>query len=52
MHSQHEKNNLSWFWGTLQRFKPLWLQVAIASLLINCFALAAPLFTMNVYDRV
>ena len=52
MQTKNENNKLSWFWGTLQRFKPLWLQVAIASLLINCFALAAPLFTMNVYDRV
>lgn len=51
-HTKNEKNQFSWFWGTLKRFKPLWMQVAVASLLINCFALAAPLFTMNVYDRV
>lgn len=51
-HSKNENVRFSWFWGTLKRFRPLWMQVAIASLLINCFALAAPLFTMNVYDRV
>lgn len=51
-HTQHESTLISWFWGTLSRFTPLWKQVAIASFLINCFALAAPLFTMNVYDRV
>jgi ATP-binding cassette, subfamily C, bacterial LapB len=52
MRTNNEENKLTWFWGTLQRFKPLWLQVAIAAFLINCFALSAPLFTMNVYDRV
>lgn len=41
-----------WFWSTVRRFWPIYSQVAIASLVVNLFALASPLFTMNVYDRV
>lgn len=41
-----------WFWGTLLKSWPLYSEVIIASLLINFFALASPLFIMNVYDRV
>ncbi|MES9845525.1 MAG: type I secretion system permease/ATPase [Candidatus Sedimenticola sp. PURPLELP] len=42
----------SWFWGTLGRFWPTYSQVLLAAVLINSFALASPLFVMNVYDRV
>ncbi|WP_417535310.1 type I secretion system permease/ATPase [Methylophaga sp.] len=41
-----------WFWGTILRFWPIYGQVFIASILVNSFALASPLFVMNVYDRV
>ena len=41
-----------WFWGTLARSKDAFVSVIIASLLINVFVVAVPLFTMNVYDRV
>jgi ATP-binding cassette subfamily C protein LapB len=41
-----------WFWGTLNRSRQIYFSVVIGSVLINLFALAAPLFTMNVYDRV
>jgi ATP-binding cassette subfamily C protein LapB len=41
-----------WFWGTLKKFAPIYSHVMIASFLVNCFALASPLFVMNVYDRV
>jgi ATP-binding cassette subfamily C protein LapB len=41
-----------WFWGTLNRSKDVFLSVLLASLLINLFVVATPLFTMNVYDRV
>lgn len=41
-----------WFWGTIKRFKPIYVHTILASLLINLFALVSPLFTMNVYDRV
>ncbi len=41
-----------WFWGTLRRFRTMYAEVAFASLMINLFALASPLFVMNVYDRV
>ncbi len=41
-----------WFWSTLQLSKSMYKDVLIASLLINIFVLASPLFTMNVYDRV
>lgn len=41
-----------WFWGTLRAEVPTYVEVAIATVLINLFALASPLFFMNVYDRV
>jgi ATP-binding cassette subfamily C protein LapB len=41
-----------WFWSTLKLSIPIYRDVLIASLLINLFVLATPLFTMNVYDRV
>jgi len=41
-----------WFWGTLRRSRQIYLSVVVGSVLVNVFALATPLFTMNVYDRV
>ena len=41
-----------WFWGTLKRSKKIYIDVILASFIINLFVLASPLFTMNVYDRV
>ena len=41
-----------WFWGTIKRSRKIYFDVIIASLVINIFVLASPLFTMNVYDRV
>ncbi|MBF0195632.1 MAG: type I secretion system permease/ATPase [Magnetococcales bacterium] len=42
----------SWFWGTLRRYWTIYGEAVVATLLINLFALASPLFIMNVYDRV
>lgn len=42
----------SWFWGTLRQFLPIYKHVILASVAVNLFAIASPLFTMNVYDRV
>jgi len=41
-----------WFWDTVKKSKGIYLNVIIASIMINLFILATPLFTMNVYDRV
>ena len=41
-----------WFWGALAGQWPVYRDVLAAALLINVIALAMPLFTMNVYDRV
>mgnify|MGYP000016157536 FL=1 len=41
-----------WFWGTIVKFWPIYGEVFLASILVNLFALASPLFIMNVYDRV
>ena len=41
-----------WFWSVVSRFWPNYGHVAVAALIVNVLGLAAPLFTMNVYDRV
>ena len=41
-----------WFWGALLDQRFVYRDVLWAALLINVFALAFPLFSMNVYDRV
>lgn len=42
----------TWFWSTLKLFRGAYAQVAVAAFMVNLFALAGPMFTMNVYDRV
>lgn len=41
-----------WFWGVLAKYRPIYRDVAVASLVINLLGLASPLFVMNVYDRI
>ena len=41
-----------WFWRVMAENRALYRDVLLAALLSNLFALAMPLFTMNVYDRV
>jgi ATP-binding cassette subfamily C protein LapB len=41
-----------WFWGVVRQAWPIYGEVLVGSFLINVFALAMPLFIMNVYDRV
>ncbi len=47
-----DKDQGHWFFGTLWRSKEIYYSVIVASLMINLFVLATPMFTMNVYDRV
>ncbi len=41
-----------WFWDIIYKSWPIYSEALVASLLVNLFALASPLFIMNVYDRV
>ncbi len=41
-----------WFWSTLWQSKRIYRDVFIASFLINIFAIATPMFTRLVYDKV
>jgi ATP-binding cassette subfamily C protein LapB len=46
------RSTRDWFWDSILEHKRIYKEVAVAAVLINLFALASPLFTMNVYDRV
>lgn len=41
-----------WFWSALKENMRAYQEVIVASVMINCFALASSLYIMNVYDRV
>lgn len=41
-----------WFFGPVLRHKSIYLQVILASVFINLFALASAFYIMTVYDRV
>ncbi|MBO9481164.1 type I secretion system permease/ATPase [Salinisphaera sp. G21_0] len=41
-----------WFWGSLLESRRIYREVLLASLLVNVFALAVPLFVRLIYDRV
>ncbi|OHD98592.1 MAG: ABC transporter [Sulfurimonas sp. RIFCSPLOWO2_12_FULL_36_74] len=47
---KHEDRH--WFWGTLAYSRGVYMDVIIASFLINLFVMASPIFTLNIYDRV
>jgi ATP-binding cassette subfamily C protein LapB len=47
---KHEDHH--WFWGTLSYSRGVYMDVIIASFLINLFVMASPIFTLNIYDRV
>ncbi len=41
-----------WFWSAARQYWPEYSQVILASVVVNILALATPIFTMTVYDRV
>lgn len=41
-----------WLFGTLGAFWRSYSRVALAAIFINLLAIASPIFTMNVYDRI
>ena len=45
-------SNEHWFWSAFKPSGGIYAQVIAASVVVNLFALAMPLFIMNVYDRV
>lgn len=48
---RHESKG-HWFWQVIADNRKLYRDVVLAGVAINLFALAMPLFVMNVYDRV
>lgn len=46
------KRSRHWFWGVIRENRALYRDVILGSVVINLFAVAMPLFVLNVYDRV
>lgn len=51
-HASQEIAGKFWFWNAVKKLWSAYGEMLLASLLINLFAIAVPIFTMNVYDRV
>lgn len=51
---RQDTGNISghWFWNSVTPLWPAYVQVFLAAALINVLVIAAPLFIMNIYDRV
>ena len=47
-----EAKRKHWFWSEVWKVRREFWPVMLAALVVNMLALAVPLFTMNVYDRV
>lgn len=47
-----EKQGKEWFWDPVKKFWRSYIEIGFLTLFINIFALAVPLFSMSVYDRV
>lgn len=52
MADANSKQNREWIWAVLRPLGPMYREVVISSLFVNMLALAVPVFTMQVYDRV
>lgn len=50
--ADHEDVGKHWFWGLIEENRKIYAMALLGALLVNIFALASPLFIMNVYDRV
>ena len=47
-----EIKDKDWFWNPVKKFRKSYIEIGILTFFINIFALAVPLFSMSVYDRV
>ena len=47
-----EIKDKDWFWNPVKKFRKSYIEIGILTFFINIFALALPLFSMSVYDRV
>ena len=47
-----ELRGKDWFWNPVKKFWRSYIEIGFLTLFINIFALAVPLFSMSVYDRV
>ena len=50
--SREKHESKKWFFSTMRKIAKIYYLVILATVFINIFVLAIPLFTMNVYDRV
>ena len=51
-HASTSSASRHWFWSAMLAQRLVYRDILLAALLINVFALACPLFSLNVYDRV
>lgn len=52
LQSFEDTNPKAWFYGPLKTHWKTYVEIGILTLFINIFALAIPLFVMNIYNRV